>query len=86
VTPKEALEHVRGIAAVEAIRSAKSEDAWRSRLPPELRARLPVRSSVLTDTKSQQLADTPHLTGDPEWDAIELAETDPSKEPLRIVR
>jgi len=38
-----------------------------------------------TDTEAASIADTPHLTGDPEWDAIELAETDPMKEPLRVV-
>jgi hypothetical protein len=26
------------------------------------------------------IADKPHLTGDPEWDAVELAETHPTKE------
>lgn len=31
-------------------------------------------------------ADRPHLTGDPEWDALELAETDPTKPPLVIQR
>lgn len=86
MTAKEALEQVRGVAAIESIRNDRTEAAMRSRLPPEMRDRLPARASVLTDAKSQQLADTPHLTGDPEWDAIELAETDPSKEPLRIVR
>lgn len=34
---------------------------------------------VKRDSEAAKLADTPHLTGDPEWDAIELAETDPSK-------
>lgn len=29
---------------------------------------------VRTDEEGQQLADTPHLTGDPEFDAIELSE------------
>lgn len=32
-----------------------------------------------TDEEARTLADTPHLTGDPEWDAIELAETDPTR-------
>lgn len=86
MTAREALEQVRGVAVVEAIRSDRTADALRSRLPPELRDRLPARASVRNDPASQRLADTPRLTGDPEWDAIELAETDPSKEPLRIAR
>lgn len=32
------------------------------------------------------IADQPHLTGDPEWDAIEMEETDPTKPPLQVVR
>lgn len=31
--------------------------------------------TVRTDEAAQKLADTPRLTGDPEWDAIELAAT-----------
>jgi hypothetical protein len=34
------------------------------------------------DGEAAAIADTPHLTGDPEWDAVELAETDPTREPL----
>jgi len=37
-----------------------------------------------TDEAAVSIADTPHLTGDPEWDAIELAETNPTKEPLKV--
>lgn len=36
-----------------------------------------------SDEAAQLIADTPHLTGDPEWDAIELAETDPSRPLLK---
>ena len=36
-------------------------------------------AEVRTDEEARVLADTPHLTGDPEWDAIELAETDPRR-------
>jgi hypothetical protein len=32
---------------------------------------------------AKALADKPHLTGDPEWDAIELAETDPTRPTLQ---
>jgi hypothetical protein len=36
-------------------------------------------AEVRTDAAARAIADTPHLTGDPEWDAVELAETDPSR-------
>lgn len=38
------------------------------------------------DAEARKVADTPHLTGGEwaEWDALELAETDPTKEPLKI--
>jgi hypothetical protein len=36
------------------------------------------------ESEARAIADTPHLTGDPEFDAIELAETDPSRPPLRF--
>jgi hypothetical protein len=39
--------------------------------------------TVRTDPEARRLADTPHLTGDPEWDAAELAETDPTRSLLR---
>jgi hypothetical protein len=30
---------------------------------------------IVTGEEAAKHADTPHLTGDPEWDAVELAET-----------
>lgn len=41
---------------------------------------------TITGPKAQKVADVPHLTGGawPEWDELELAETDPAKEPLKI--
>jgi hypothetical protein len=39
--------------------------------------------TVRTDPEARKLADTPHLTGDPEWDEIELRETDPTRPTLR---
>lgn len=35
--------------------------------------------SYQTDKEAQKLADTPHYTGDPEFDAVEAQETDPTK-------
>jgi hypothetical protein len=48
---------------------------------------LPQQAEMVTKRgpEAQAIADVPHLTGDPEWDALELAETDPSKPPLKIV-
>lgn len=42
--------------------------------------------SIRTGAEAKSIADTPHLTGGqwPEWDALELEETDPEKPPLRI--
>jgi hypothetical protein len=37
--------------------------------------------SVADDEQATQTADTAALTGDAEWDAVELAETDPNREP-----
>jgi len=34
---------------------------------------------TVTGDAAKKVADVPHLTGDPEWDAIELAETDPRR-------
>lgn len=48
----------------------------------EEKMRAPPITKVRDDEEARRLADTPHLTGDPEWDAIELAETDPSRPPL----
>lgn len=42
----------------------------------------PPIAEVRTDEAARLLADTPHLTGDPEWDAVELSETDPSRASL----
>lgn len=38
-----------------------------------------------TGAEAAEIADQPHLTGDPEWDAVEIAETDPTAEPVKIV-
>ena len=34
---------------------------------------------TVTGKDAERIADVPHLTGDPEWDAVELAETDPTR-------
>jgi hypothetical protein len=40
------------------------------------------KGETRTDDEARSIADRPHLTGDPEWDAIELAATDPSAPPV----
>jgi len=42
------------------------------------------QATVVTGKAGAAVADVPHLTGDPEWDALELSETDPTKPLLRI--
>ena len=47
------------------------------------------RMTTVTGPAAEKIADKPHLTAGTkhywaEWDELELAETDPSKEPLRI--
>ena len=44
----------------------------------------PFKSNVriVTGPEAEKIADKPFLTGDPEWDAVELAETDPNREPF----
>lgn len=37
-----------------------------------------------TDSEARKIADTAHLTGDPEWDGIELMELDPANPPLDL--
>ena len=41
---------------------------------------------VVTGEEAQKIADVPRLTGDPEWDRVELEETDPNKPPLDVDR
>ena len=42
----------------------------------------PARRKVVTGEKAVELADKPKLTGDPEWDAIEVEETAEDREPF----
>lgn len=82
LTPREALEQVFAVEALaqrrlDAIKRARHGYATFDRdAPPE--------TEVRRDEDARKLADTPHLTGDPEWDAVELAETDPSRPPLTM--
>jgi hypothetical protein len=50
--------------------------AWSEYVVEEMQQRSRDNSAyLLDDEESRNIADTPYLTGDPEWDAIELQET-----------
>jgi hypothetical protein len=99
VTIREALEQVHGVAAVEQLTTERATEQravvqQAQKVPRflggdsaamlEASHDAPVQATTRTDSEARSVADTPHLTGDPEWDALELAETDPSKPPLKI--
>jgi hypothetical protein len=80
LTAREAVEQLNGLTAIELLsaeRMVREAEEPQTQILNDPRGR--------TDEVAVSIADTPHLTGDPEWDAIELAETDPMREPLRIV-
>jgi len=78
LTAREVAEQLNGLAAIDMLRAERVEsEIEQTKILSDPRAR--------TDENAASIADTPHLTGDPEWDAIELSETDPMKERLRIV-
>jgi len=73
LTAKEAIEDVLKVQAYENwIEEKHAEERGLKTKPP----------AVYSDEEARKLADTPHLTGDPEWDEIELAETSPHKAPI----
>jgi hypothetical protein len=74
---------------MQAIQEIKSE--WTKEAMADVKAKMesldpskPFKPVVRTVTglEAEAIADKPHLTGDPEWDAIELEETDPNKKLL----
>ena len=88
-TAREALEHINGMIAIEQIRADHSKR--RDSAAEVERAQLEAmglspqaRIETKTGADARAIADKPHLTGDPEWDALELAETDPTRPPLQI--
>ena len=79
VTPREAIEHLNGLAALEQLAADRAGK------------RMPGRSGAMDtqtrfDEEAQSFADSPHYTGDPEWDALEDQETDVTRSPLEIAR
>ncbi len=40
------------------------------------------KTKEVTGKAAEKIADAPRLTGNAEWDAVELAETDPLREPI----
>lgn len=83
LTPREALTQVLAIEALAQRREEARKRAMKGRRMFDL-DEPPTPGETKRDSEAQKLADTPHLTGDPEWDAVELAETDPSKAPLTM--
>lgn len=55
--------------------------AYRKRVDPFSPVFKPDEKVVFGD-EAEKIADKPHLTGNSEWDAVELAETDPMREPF----
>jgi len=82
LTARDALEQVIGI---DALRQHQAEEA-RKQTPGAIRETGTPEVLTRTDDEAREIADTPHLTGDPEFDAVELAETDPSRPRLKAVR
>ena len=70
LTLKEAAEQVFSLQAFSDFMDARAEKEKEKPEEP---------FTTRTDEEARRLADTPHLTGDPEWDAVELAETNPDR-------
>jgi hypothetical protein len=82
VTVREALEFIHASVALAEV----TEDARKELAKKRVRSKLgDTEVEVRTDEEARKLADTPLLTGNPEWDAIELAATDPSRPPIEQV-
>lgn len=87
MTLREALEHVSMKTAIDVI-AAENEAAAVERAQVRsygIDDDRPNAVRTRTGAEAAAIADKPHLTGDPEWDAIEIAETDPTAEPVKIV-
>ncbi len=78
--PAEVIEQV---LALEALALQRSDAAERAAFHAAYLAGMDtsgyVKKEVRTDEEARSIADKPHLTGDPEWDAIELEMTDPNR-------
>ena len=84
LTLRGAAEQLFGLRALAEIRAEQelTEAAAAPRHVNHFDENAPPEVVVRDDEEARALADTPHLTGDPEWDAVELAETDPTRAPL----
>lgn len=81
--PRELIEAVHGVRAIEDMLGGPlSGQSATWAMAQALTGGGAVGSSV--EEKEEQTG--PRLTGDPEWDAMELADWDPSNEPLKVVR
>lgn len=89
LTVREAVEQVRGVQVAKDLFGDSSPAESLQKLVPLLRALLklpqePARGYAEDDEDAKSVADDPHLTGDPEFDAVELAETDPTRKLRRV--
>lgn len=78
LTPHEAIGQVHALSAWAELQEEQRERAKHLRDMMDDKP-VQVQATVLRGADAEKIADVPHLTGDPEWDAMELAETDPSK-------
>lgn len=89
LTAREALEQVHAVAALKELIRDQREQV-REQEPSEQDFALQqgalggetipsmAKTSTRVDKAAREIADTAHLTGDPEWDGLELLELDPA--------
>lgn len=78
LTIGDALEQIYARQALDEAVAKRIEDARKKQEEGE------TESNIRTDDKARAIADAPMLTGDPEFDAVELAETAEDREPLKV--
>jgi hypothetical protein len=79
LTAREAIEQVlllRSVQEIKAEQIAAAKKQWQQQGDDQ------VIAEEVVGAKAEKIADEPKLTGDAEWDAVELAETDPMREPF----
>ena len=86
LSERELLEQVFLIRALESIQSDYVREATNAPTPDPtsdpFSPAYKVKEKVVLGKDAEKLSDQPRLTGDPEWDAVELAETDGLREPI----
>ena len=87
LTEREALEQILMVHAAKSIKAEWEKeklDKVKTEIEQMIDPTKPMKPVVKTviGLDAEKIADEPRLTGDPEWDAVELAETNPNKEPI----